>query len=160
MNIEIKLQKDEAHFSEMASIMCNSEPWITLQRNHAACLGSLRGEGKEVYTVFSAGEVIGVVGLQVLGSFRIYLQSICIAEKARGKGVGSRVLDFCEERIFSESPNFFLCVSGFNKEAQKLYFGRGFELIGEIKDFVIEGQSELLLRKSVGSFTSFKPKAK
>ncbi len=158
MNLEILLQKDEQHFDSMASIMCSTDPWITLKRTHNDCLQSLRGVGKEVYTIFLDNEVVGVVVLQTLGSFRIYLQSICIAEKARSKGLGNKVLDFFEERIFSESPNFFLCVSKFNQRAQKLYYSRGFKLIGEIEDFVIEGQSELLLRKSIGSFSSFKPK--
>ncbi len=157
MNLRIELQKDETHYGAMAQIMCNTDPWITLKRDQAACLSSLRGDGKEVYTLFLDGEVVGVVVLQVLGSFRIYLQSICIAEKTRGKGVGSEVMDYLEKRIFAESPNFFLCVSDFNEGAQKLYYGRGFELVGKIKDFVIEGRSELLLRKTVGSFTSFKP---
>lgn len=160
MNLEILLQVNEQHFDAMAAIMCSTDPWITLKRTHNDCLQSLRGTGKEVYTVLLEGKVVGVVVLQLLGTFRIYLQSICIAESARGKGVGGQVLGFLEDRIFSESPNFFLCVSKFNQGAQKLYYSRGFKLVGEIEDFVIEGQSELLLRKSIGSFTSFIPKKK
>lgn len=155
--MEIILQKDESHYNEMATIMCNTEPWITLKRDHQACFNSLRGDGKEVYILGENGKVIGVIVLQMGGTFRGYLQSICISPQARDKGYGHKAIDFCEKRIFSVSPNFFLCVSSFNKGAQKLYYSLGFELIGEIKDFVIEGYSELLLRKSIGSFTSFKP---
>ena len=156
--MEILLQNNEDHYNEMAAIMCNTEPWITLKRDHQACLGSIRGDSKEVYCLFEDGEVIGVIILQIGGTFRGYLQSICIAPKTRGKGYGHIAMEFCEKRIFSFSPNFFLCVSSFNKGAQKLYYSLGFKLIGEIKDFVIEGYSELLLRKTIGSFTSFKPK--
>ncbi|MEN6618811.1 MAG: N-acetyltransferase [Rikenellaceae bacterium] len=156
--MDIILQNDESHYSEMAAIMCNTEPWITLKRGHQACLNSLRGDGKEVYTIKERKKVVGVIVLQMTGTFCGYLQSVCIAPEARGKGYGHKAIEFCEKRIFSVSPNFFLCVSSFNKGAQKLYFSLGFELIGEIKDFVIEGYSELLLRKSIGSFTSFKPK--
>lgn len=156
--MDIILQNDESHYGQMANIMCNTEPWITLKRDYQACLNSIRGDGKEVYAIEDDGKLIGVIILQMMGTFRGYLQSVCLAPEARGKGYGHKAIEFCEKRIFSVSPNFFLCVSSFNKGAQKLYFSLGFELVGEIKDFVIEGYSELLLRKSIGSFTSFKPK--
>lgn len=155
--MDVILQKDQKHFPKMASIMSSTEPWITLQRDQAACLASLQGEGKEVYSLEENGEVIGVVVLQMNGSFRGYLQVLCIDEKYRGKGYGKAAMAYCEKRIFSTSPNFFLCVSSFNTEAQKFYYNLGFSLVGEIKDFVLEGYSELLLRKTTGSFSSFNP---
>lgn len=42
---------------------------------------------------------------------------------------------------------WFLCVSSFNPRARALYERLGYELIGELKDFVIDGASELLMRK-------------
>jgi len=74
-----------------------------------------------------------------------------------GKDMEKQPLPFVEERIFSTSPNFFLCVSSFNTAAQQFYYDLGFSLIGEVKDFVLEGYSELFLRKTIGSFSSFKP---
>jgi len=41
----------------------------------------------------------------------------------------------------------FLCVSSFNSRAHALYNRLGYELVGELNDFVIAGASELLLRK-------------
>ncbi|MFA7200254.1 MAG: GNAT family N-acetyltransferase [Bacteroidales bacterium] len=155
--MKILLQSDERHYDKMALIMSSTDPWITLQRDQAACLASLKGEGKEVYAIEEEGEVIGVIVLQMTGTFRGYLQVLCIDDKYRGKGYGKAAVAFCEKRIFSTSPNFFLCVSSFNTVAQQFYYDLGFSLIGEIKDFVLEGYSELFLRKTIGSFSSFKP---
>lgn len=157
--MKILLQNSEENFSAMAQIMCSTDPWITLQKSHEDCMNSLRGEGKEVYAIMEDdGSVCGVIVLQMSGTFKGYLQSICLSEKVRGKGYGHKAISFCEERIFSVSPNFFLCVSSFNTRAQKFYFSQGFEQVGRIPDFVLDGYDELLLRKSTGSFASFAKK--
>ena len=71
------------------------------------------------------------------------------------RGVGRRLLAFAEERIFRESPNVFLCVSSFNAGARRLYLRLGYELIGELKDYIVRGHSELLMRKTRGPLREF-----
>jgi ribosomal protein S18 acetylase RimI-like enzyme len=44
----------------------------------------------------------------------------------------------------------FICVSSFNKDAARLYYKFGFKLVGELDNFIKEGYTELLLRKTVG----------
>jgi RimJ/RimL family protein N-acetyltransferase len=56
-------------------------------------------------------------------------------------------MGFAEERIFRETPNVFLLVSSFNHRARALYQRLGYEPIGELKDFIVPGHSELLMRK-------------
>jgi len=41
-------------------------------------------------------------------------------------------------------------VSSFNPRARALYERLGYEMIGELKDYLIEGASELLMRKTIG----------
>jgi ribosomal protein S18 acetylase RimI-like enzyme len=60
---------------------------------------------------------------------------------------------FAEERIFQEVPNVFLCVSSFNQEAQRFYARLGYEQVGELKDYVVRGHSEFLMRKTIGPLT-------
>jgi ribosomal-protein-alanine N-acetyltransferase len=69
--------------------------------------------------------------------------------------MGTRLLHFCEERIRKISPNIFICVSSFNKGAMKLYYEYGFKLVGELNDFVREGFTELLLRKTYGPIVGY-----
>jgi ribosomal protein S18 acetylase RimI-like enzyme len=92
------------------------------------------------------------------GTIKGYIQSILIKPAYQGKGLGSKLLQFCEERIFQISPNVFMCVSSFNTRAASLYYKLGYERIGVLKNFIIKGQKEVLLRKTIGSITEFNQK--
>ena len=63
-------------------------------------------------------------------------------------------MGFAETRIFSRHPNVFLCVSAFNAGARRLYERLGYATVGELTDFLAAGQSEILLRKSLGPIGS------
>ncbi len=155
--IEIIQTKNGADFAVAALLMSRSEPWITLERNYEKCLQSLQGDFKEVYVVRSQNEFVGFVVLQMAGTFRGYIQTICIKQDFRNKGIGAMVLKFCENRIFKMSANVFMCVSSFNYKAQELYRKLGYEQVGELKDFIIRGHAEILLRKSISTINEFKP---
>ena len=43
--------------------------------------------------------------------------------------------------------NLWLCVSGFNTDAQRLYRAHGFERVATLDGLVREGDDELLMRK-------------
>ena len=89
------------------------------------------------------------------GPFPGYIQSIGVAPDARGRGVGSRIIAWAEERIFRESPNVFMCVSSFNHGARRLYQRLGYTIVGELPDYIVQGQSEILLRKTRGPLADF-----
>ena len=75
----------------------------------------------------------------------------------RGQGIGSRLLDFAEKRIFRETPNAFICASSFNSQVQRLYQRLGYEVVGDLKDYMVAGHSEILYRKSTGPRADFDP---
>jgi len=62
----------------------------------------------------------------------------------------NRIMQFIEDYAFARYPNVFLCVSSFNNEAQEFYQGLGYQKVGEFPNLIMEGQSEYLLRKTVG----------
>ena len=146
----ISITKDPGDFDVCALMMSKTDPWITLGMNYHQCLKAFEGDFKEIYLISSGKDIAGFVILQVCGTFSGYIQTICIDENYRGKGLGTKLLKFCEERILKFSPNIFICVSSFNKGAIKLYYEFGFKLVGELDNFVKEGFTELLLRKTVG----------
>jgi len=148
--IVINITKDPGNFHVCALMMSKTDPWITLGMDYDQCLNAFQGECKEIYIVRYGEVIAGFVILQVCGTFSGYIQTICISEEYRGRGFGTELLKFCEERILRFSPNVFICVSSFNKGAIKLYYELGFKLVGELENFVKEGYSELLLRKTVG----------
>lgn len=149
-NLVFVLTKNHDEISVCAEMMYTTDPWITLGMDYEQCLKAFEGSCKEIYVVKDSNQIAGFVILQVCGTFSGYIQTICISEQYRGKGIGRKLLGFCEERVLKFSPNLFICVSSFNKGAAKLYYDFGFKLVGELDNFVKEGFTELLLRKSAG----------
>jgi len=157
---KIHLTKDPVVFREGALMMSATDPWITLEISYNSCLTAFEGPCKEVYVLEQDAQMAGFVVLQVSGTFDGYIQTICIKESLRGKGLGKKLLHFCEERIHKTSPNIFICVSSFNEGAIKLYYEFGFTLVGTLKNFVKDGFDELLLRKTIGPRQGYKPARK
>jgi ribosomal protein S18 acetylase RimI-like enzyme len=89
------------------------------------------------------------------GAFVGYIQSMGVVPAWRNRGLGSRLMAFVEKRIFSETPNAFTCVSSFNEGAQRLYERLGYEVVGELKDYIISGHSEILLRKTIAPLSEY-----
>ncbi len=146
---------DEEDARACARLMCSSEPWITLGRSFETSLTIVRDPTREVYLARDETGIAGFLILCMTGAFVGYIQTICIASHCRGRGLGSRLLEFAERRIRRVSPNIFMCVSSFNVGARRLYERHGYEVVGELTDYLVEGHSEILLRKTFGSIASF-----
>jgi ribosomal protein S18 acetylase RimI-like enzyme len=149
-NLKITITYDPGKFPVCARMMTATDPWITLKMDFEQCLKAFEGSCKEICIAESGNEIAGFVIMQTCGTFSGYIQTICVSGKYRGNGIGTKLLEFCEKRILAYSPNIFICVSSFNSGAAKLYYSFGFRLIGQLDNFVKEGFSELLLRKTVG----------
>jgi ribosomal protein S18 acetylase RimI-like enzyme len=137
--------------------MSSSEPWITLRRTYEVCLEMLEDVERERYAAFREGAFAGFLVLNMKGAFAGYLQTICVTPECRAQGVGSRMIRFAEERIFAQRPNVFLCVSAFNPGARRLYERLGYSAIGELTDYIVAGQSEILMRKTRGPLLDYRP---
>jgi len=151
----IEQTTDPNDFAICASIMAGTDPWITLGIDYENCLKAFGGSFREVFVMKNGAEIVGLVIIQPLGTFKGYIQTIAIGKDYRGNGYGTRLLQFCQDRILQYSPNIFICVSSFNSGAISLYNKLGFELVGELKDFIKPGFTELLLRKTVGPVAGY-----
>jgi len=156
MKLRIRKLANRSEAQACAQIMSASEPWITLKRNFSESLKILLHPHREVYVATSKAEIIGFVILQMEGTFTGYLQTIAVKAEWRNQGIGSQLLAFAEEKIFSTKSNVFLCVSSFNKKAQILYRRLGYRKIGVLKNFIVNGHDEILLRKTIGPVVGFK----
>jgi len=154
--ITIKRMETDAQARACARLMASSEPWITLRRDEAAAIRTLHHPAVEVYVAEENEAVIGLLVLTMQGPFRGYIATVGVAPERRGQGLGTRLVRFAEERIFGEAPNVFLCVSSFNTRAQKFYRRLGYERIGELRDFIVPGHAEILMRKTVAPLTEFR----
>jgi [ribosomal protein S18]-alanine N-acetyltransferase len=139
-----------------AQLMASSDPWRKLKRDYRACRAALENPSKECYIVRVGEEAAGFLVLDMTGPFPGYLQTICLAERARGRGIGSRAIAWAEDRIFRDSPNVFICVSSFNPDARRLYERLGYSLVGTLRGFFVDEHDELLMRKTRGSWAAFR----
>lgn len=134
-----------------ARLMASTEPWITLRRDLEACREALRRPGTELF-VARDQDKNRPAGFILLASYGMaaspYIASIAVAAEARGQGVGSQLLGFAEQH-FAGRGHLFLLVSSFNHRAQQLYRRHGYGFIGELKDYVVPGHSELIFHKAL-----------
>lgn len=156
--VAIRPIQGQPEIDACARMMAESEPWITLQRDYAASLRNLCSPEKEIHVAVQSGEVVGFIVLNLQGGFVGYIQSICVAPRWRNHGIGRELVDFAEQRVFKNYPNIFICVSSFNPGAQRFYRDLGYAVVGELKDYIVDGHSEILLRKTIGSLTEFRKK--
>ncbi|UCF71574.1 MAG: GNAT family N-acetyltransferase [candidate division WOR-3 bacterium] len=140
---------------QCAELMSVSEPWITLRRTYDDVAKIITDETSEVHLAILRDEMIGFAIIKMRGSFVGYIQSIAVRPQHRGQGIGKRFMEYLERRIFSEQPNVFICVSSFNRDARRLYERLGYETIGELRDYIVKGHSEILMRKTVSPLSEF-----
>jgi ribosomal protein S18 acetylase RimI-like enzyme len=133
-----------------ARVMSSSEPWITLRRDYDHALHTLTNPTREVLVALVEDILSGFIVINMGGPFAGYIQTVFVFAECRHRGVGRALIKFAEKRIFRETPNVFLCVSSFNTDAQRFYEQLGYKRVGEIADYVVDGHSELLMRKTLG----------
>jgi [ribosomal protein S18]-alanine N-acetyltransferase len=140
---------------QCALMMVGEEPWVRFGTSYEAGLRRMQDRSKEIYVAESDARVVGFVIINMQGAFIGYIQTVCVAADQRGRGIGTKLIEWAEARIFRESPNVFICVSSFNQKAYRLYERLGYSVVGELQDYILEGYSELLLRKSQGAWIDF-----
>jgi ribosomal protein S18 acetylase RimI-like enzyme len=151
----IRTLSGDAEARACAELMSSSDPWRRLGRTFDESYRIVCDPAREVY-VAAAGSpdaeppVVGFVVVIMQGAFVGYIQTVAVHEAWRGRGLGSELIAFAEQRIFREKPNVFICASSFNPDAQRLYERLGFQVVGELTDYFVRGHSEILLRKTIG----------
>lgn len=131
-----------------AALMAISDPWMTLGRGLDDCRTRMHDPAYLLYVAHLDEHPCGFILLQrrgVAGS--PYIASIATSKEYRSKGIGSRLLEFAEELFSPDCRHIFLCVSSFNYRARALYERSGYTVVGELKDYVIDGASEFLMHK-------------
>jgi ribosomal protein S18 acetylase RimI-like enzyme len=154
--IEIRPINGDAEVRECAELMASSEPWITLQRTYEQATRILSSPTREVYVGLLDGEIAGFLVLFMRGIFVGFVQTLAIKPSLRNRGIGAALMEFVEQRVFRDTPNVFLCVSSFNDGARRFYERLGYEVVGELKELIVPGHAEILMRKTTGPYSEFR----
>jgi len=133
-----------------AKTMSNSQPWIKLGITFEQCLKTCNDSEYTLFLAHSENEPCGAIIMQhhgVAGS--PYVKSIVVSNKFKGRGIGKSLMKYVEEYFRAYSKHMFLCVSSFNEDAQSFYKALGYKKVGELKNYIIEGESEILMYKKL-----------
>lgn len=133
------------HIPACAEIVSVSDPWKRLgERLDFSSLISRERSDLKAYVcvvdrkavgfiVFTSGPVFARGG---------YLRAIGVSPSMHRLGIGTRLLTYAEKTTALKSPNFYLCVSSFNRSAQVFYKKLGYTRVGKIPDLLVPGSSE------------------
>lgn len=139
----------------LAAMLSQIEPWVSYRVDASAwerLLRSIPPDELAYVALDDAGELVGYVQFRLGGTFALsgYIRTLAVRSDRHGRGLGRELLAFAEELILARGPNVFLLCSAANAGARAFYAAAGYEQVGELTSYVLEGQTEVIFRKTVG----------
>jgi diamine N-acetyltransferase len=137
---------------DLAAWLAAIPPWSTypVEPAHLESLFRMTAGGAVALAIRIA-DVPAPIGVTVVRSPWLigpYMQFLGLAPSVHGQGIGTRVLSWMEaEATLAGAPNLWICATGFNDGAQRLYRRYGFETVAALDDLIQDGVPELLMRK-------------
>jgi ribosomal protein S18 acetylase RimI-like enzyme len=133
-------------------LLADSDPWKRLgfQAEDWDSYFTPLPQGRDSYVVDEGGKVAGIAVIRQKFLLGDYIELLAVADWARGKGLGGRLLAYVETAVFAREKNLFICVSDFNEQARRFYKKQGYHEIGSLPNLLIQGSAEILLRKTRG----------
>jgi len=137
---------EERHWT--AYLLAESEPWVTLGVTFDQCLNTCTDPEYLLFIAHAGKFPCGAVVFDPRGmASSPYIKSIVVASEFRGQKVGAGLLHYAENYARNISAHMFLCVSSFNTMARSFYIAQGYTAVGELKDYIIPGASEIIMYK-------------
>jgi ribosomal-protein-alanine N-acetyltransferase len=147
ISVKIELATDNER-DWAAAVMATADPWLTLGVTEEQCRSVCHDLQYIVYIAHYCDQPSGLIILHRHGlAGSPYIKSVAVAANTRSRGVGKALIGFAEDLFRPEAKHIFLCVSSFNRGAQRLYKQLGYRKVGEFEDYVVAGESEWLMHK-------------
>jgi [ribosomal protein S18]-alanine N-acetyltransferase len=150
--------RDDAEAHACTARLMEFGPWHTLGIPAEKLFKDLTNPEREVFVAGQSRKIVGVLILHRGGSFDGYIQLLAVFPEFQNRRLGEKIMQFAEEKIFQCSKNVFLSVSDFNPRAKTFYERLGYQKTGELENFLVAGQNEILLRKTKGPLLEFSPR--
>jgi GNAT superfamily N-acetyltransferase len=137
---------------DVISLLSDSEPWTRLgyRTSEWDHYFSPVPPERESFVAEQNGHVTGIAVVRRKFLLGDYLELFAVAKQVRRTGTGTALLSHVESLVFARAKNLFVCVSDFNQPARTFYARQGYREIGPIRDLLIQGSAEILLRKTMG----------
>jgi len=131
-----------------ADLFSSSDPWIHLGVQKEQLLKTCQDPEHLLFIAHCDKIPCGVIIMDPKGiAGSPYVKSIAVTSGQRSEGIGAKMVLFAETYFSKISRHMFLCVSSFNTRAQKFYLELGYAKVGEFENYIIEGESEILMHK-------------
>jgi len=142
---------DQSVARRQASWIVQLEPWRTLGYKPArlsAWLVQQASDGRAI-TATRSGRVLGLAVAQpdfLLGTF---IALLVVRPDAAGQGIGRALVEEVARRAARRRRWLYTSCDALNRDARRCYRRLGFERVGELRDLIRKGRTEILLRREV-----------
>lgn len=136
----------------LAPLLANIDPWARYGYTVAALTSFLATEEADAprYAIAVDRAIAGAVSIRKNWLRGPYLQFLGILPPYQNQGIGRSVLNWFEKQARETSAqNLWVAASEFNVRALSFYERHGYARVAVLTDLVVEGSSEILLRKQL-----------
>ncbi len=145
--LQSTLPKKDA--TEISEFLAKMDPWLRLGISSEALFKYLikRDPSLKRYGVYSNLQPIGVLCIKYPWLRGPYIELLGLEDSFQGKGITRHLLAWIECQTLPHAKNIWISASSFNTRATSIYERLGFTRVGILNDLVVEGESEILMRK-------------
>jgi len=146
----IPLTRD--HIRECKGIVAVSEPWKSLGEGvNFTKLLKPEETFYKAYVCIRGNDTLGFIVFCPVPVFARggYIRAIGVSSVARRLGIGSSLMSFAERVIGTNAPNVYVCVTSFNRQAQRFYQGLGYHRVGKLPGLINDHSTEYIYWKQL-----------
>ena len=144
----------EAEAERLGAVFAGIEPWSAYPYpapDLARYFARIEPDAPR-FAAFLDGKICGVLGMRLNWLRGPYVQFLGLVPGYQRLGLGAALLDYVEHHArTARERNVFVCVSEFNHGAVRFYQREGYCEVGRLDDLVVDGRSEILMRKRLGT---------
>jgi GNAT superfamily N-acetyltransferase len=136
----------------LGPLLAGIDPWARYAYTGEALSAFLANQevGAPRFAIKVERVIAGAVGVRNNWLRGPYLQFLGILPGYQSHGIGGSILDWLETEARNiGAQNLWVAASEFNTRALAFYERHGFRSVATLSDLVIEGSSEILLRKQL-----------
>jgi diamine N-acetyltransferase len=141
----------QGHAAFLGPALAAIEPWSILNYPAAALTAFLTADDPALSrrVIRAGGETAGLIAIRHPWLQGPYLQLLALLPAFQGRGLGGVMLRWFEGQATPQNRWLWLCYSSFNRRAGGFYARHGFDEVAGLTDLLVDGQTEVLMRKRI-----------